>query len=278
MEINNENIETYILLLADKELDEAEERAVRLYIDQNDACKPMLEAYMAAHLDSSETFIFPDKESLLQPETMVMPLRPKSYPAFRIAATVAVLLGLGVATAVLFSHKEAEVPERSVAIHASESTQPSLPAVALTDTLAVPVAHTNTASHKMVTHTIAQAQQNHTKNPAPVLVAAIPRETQVLPQLENTTVRKMQLTVGVDVETIVMVEKNADTTPEVIKRAIPGWLPVNEENLQGVNAVIAHIQGLKENIQQKAQALKNTAFVIRIGDKQIPIGRSSTNN
>ena len=71
MNLTNENIEEYLLLLADNELNEAEENEVMAFVEQHTAYKPMLEAYLATRLDHSESFIYPDKESLLKPEPVV---------------------------------------------------------------------------------------------------------------------------------------------------------------------------------------------------------------
>jgi len=276
MKLNNENIEEYLLLLADKELSGGEEEQVRLYVAANEAWKPVMDAYLAACLDDGETFVFPDKDMLLQPEENVvaMPVRTKSMPVWRIAAAVAVLIGLGFAMSRLLSPGQAgnepEVANKTSMMRPAQT----LPQATNRPAASQPVQVAATA--------VAQRQDASRRSPArghqapPQLVATLTptMRIQAVPEtLESASLNKVSVAIGAKAEPLVMQEQEQTVAVADEHKGLPEWLPVNEENLQGVNALIAHIQDLKENMQEKAQSLRNTAFVIRIGDRQIPLNK-----
>jgi hypothetical protein len=90
-------------------------------------------------------------------------------------------------------------------------------------------------------------------------------------QLASASTNEIAIDAAIQPQAIAII--NETQLQEHEHKSLPTWLPVAEENLQGMNDLVAHIQTLKERIQEKTQSLKNTAFVIRFGDKQISIGK-----
>lgn len=271
MNLSNENIEEYLLLLADNELNEAEENEVMAFVERHAVFKPMLEAYLATRLDNSEPFIFPDKELLLKTESIVLPLRKSNLKPLKIAAAIAMLLGLGIAIMLMFSTDPINKDKAMVIKYKAVNNKiiPSAENIKDTAVLVAQVSRQKNVSEKnnkrqqktvftQTQHTVAQTTM-------------LRREEQAPASLASTSVTEISIEAAVQPQTIAMAEEAL--LPEKEHKSLPEWLPVTAENLQGVNDLVAHIQVLKESIQEKAQSLKNTAFVIRFGDKQISIGK-----
>jgi hypothetical protein len=272
MNLSTENIEEYLLLLADNELDEAEENKVMAFIEQHAIYKPMLEAYLATRLDSAEPFIFPDKELLLKTESIVLPLRRSNIKPLKLAAAIAVLLGIGIAITLMFAidpvNKDEVLATKNKAVN--NKIAPSVENIKDTTAMIAQVSKQKNASErnsKKQQKVVFNQGQNTVAHTIPVR-----QEEQVPASLASASVTEMSLDVAIQPQTIAMVEE-APLQEREHNKSLPEWLPVTAENLQGVNDLVAHIQALKENIQEKAQSLKNTAFVIRFGDKQISIGK-----
>lgn len=272
MNVSNENIEEYLLLLADNELGEAEEKEVMAFVAQHTAYKPMLEAYLATRLDSTESFIFPDKESLLRPEPMVLPLRKTNIKPLKLAAAVVALLGMGVATILMFTTDPSLNNDKgSVAKNTPVKSTAMPKAETIKDTAAL-VAQVNKPNNVISVNTNKQPKAVKSNVQNTVAYSAPVRHKQQVPvQLANVSVNELSIDAAIQPQAIAIA--NEASLQEREHKTLPEWLPVTEENLQGVNDLVAHIQALKERIQEKTQSLKNTAFVIRFGDKQISIGK-----
>ncbi|MFA6060101.1 MAG: hypothetical protein WC756_18000 [Taibaiella sp.] len=271
MNLSNENIEEYLLLLADKELDEAEENEVMAFVEKHVAYKPMLEAYLATRLDSTESFIFPDKESLLKPEPMVLPLRKTNVKPLKLVAAVAVLLGMGVAITLMFTTDPPANHNKGVVAKNSVIKNTVVPPIKTTkDTTAV-FAQVSKQSNVIGINNKQPKAVNSNVHNTVAYTAPVKQKEKVPVQLASASVNEIAVDAAIQPQAIAMINETA--SPEREDSVLPEWLPVSNENLQGVNDLVAHIQTLKERIQEKAQTLKNTAFVIRLGDKQISIGK-----
>jgi hypothetical protein len=269
MNLSNENIEEYILLLADNELDEAAENEVMAFVEQHTAYKPMLEAYLATRLDSAESFVFPDKESLLKPESTVLPLRRTNIKPLKLAAAVAVLLGIGVAITLMFKTDPPVIKDNVIVAKKGAIKNTVVPSGKATkDTTALIV---QVSKQKNVPTTNISKQQTVVNNITHNVIETVRQEEHVPAQLASASVNEMAIDAVIQPQTIAMIKETQPQENEY--KSLPQWLPVAEENLQGVNDLVAHIQNIKERIQEKTQSLKNTAFVIRFGDKQISIGK-----
>jgi hypothetical protein len=272
MNLSNENIEEYLLLLADNELGEAEEKEVMAFVEEHTAYKPMLEAYLATRLDSNESFIFPDKDSLLKRESTVLPLRKTNIKPLKLAAAVAILLGLGVAIMLMFTTDPPLNEDKGSVAKNTQVKSAVIPKGAtIKDTTAL-FAQVNKQSNTIGINNNKQSKavQNNIHNTV-AYSAPVRQKLQVPVQLENVSVNELSVDGAIQPQAIAIA--NETSVQERAHKLLPEWLPVTEENLQGVNDLVAHIQTLKERIQEKTQSLKNTAFVIRFGDKQISIGK-----
>lgn len=272
MNLSNENIEEYLLLLADNELNEAEENEVMAFIEQHAIYKPMLEAYLATRLDNSEPFIFPDKELLLKTESMVLPLRKSNVKPLKLAAAIAILLGIGIAITLMFAIDPINKDEVLVTKNKAANNKIIPSAENIKDTVAMVA---QVVRQKNVSEKNNKRQQKtgfSQTNSTIAHTVPIRQEEHVPAPLASTSVTEISIDTDIQPQTITMAEERPLQGREHNK-SLPEWLPVTAENLQGVNDLVAHIQALKESIQEKAQSLKNTAFVIRFGDKQISIGK-----
>jgi hypothetical protein len=271
MNVSNENIEEYLLLLADNELDEAEENEVMAFVEQHSVYKPMLEAYLATRLDSTESFIFPDKESLLKPESTVLPLRRTNIKPLKLAAAVAVMLGMGVVFTLMFTTGSPVNKDKVVASKNRVIKNAVVPPIKITeDTTAVFAQVSKQSNVIRINNKQPKAVNSNVHN---MVASTTPvRQMQQVPvQLASASTNEIAIDAAIQPQAIAMI--NETQLQEREHKTLPEWLPVAEENLQGVNDLVAHIQTLKERIQEKTQSLKNTAFVIRFGDKQISIGK-----
>jgi hypothetical protein len=274
MNVSNENIEEYLLLLADNELDEAEAGEVMAFVEQHAAYKPMLEAYLATHLDNTESFIFPDKENLLKQESMVLPLRRSNIKPLKLAAAVAVLIGVGVAITLMFTTDVPVSQDKATASKNSVISNTVVPPTKTTKDTAALIAQVSKQRNVTGINNNKQPKtvNNNAHNTVAYTTSSIRQKQQVPVQLANAPVNELSIDAAIQPQAIAMIIETP-AEQEIERKTLPEWLPVKEENLQGVNDLVTRIQALKENIQEKAQSLKNTAFVIRLGDKQISIGK-----
>ena len=93
MNINNENIEAYLLLLVDNELTAAEREEVLLFIEDDDDYQILLSQFQAAILEVDDALIFEDKASLLKQEEKVVPFF-NLRSILKYAAALIVLVGI----------------------------------------------------------------------------------------------------------------------------------------------------------------------------------------
>ena len=191
----------------------------------------------------------------------------------KLAAAVAVLIGVGVAITLMFT---TEVPVNQNKITASKNgviSNTVVPPIKTTKDTAALLAQVNKQRNVTGINNNKQPKAVHSNahNTVAYTTSSIRQKQQVPVQLANAPVHELSIDAAMQPQAIAMIIE----TPEqqIERKPLPEWLPVTEENLQGVNDLVAHIQALKESIQEKAQSLKNTAFVIRFGDKQISIGK-----
>lgn len=270
MNLNKENIEEHILLFVDAELDEDAAQQVMEYIGEHPEYQAMLDTYMMTQLDSTELIVYPDKAALLQKETQVvpLPLRPQWK---RWAAAAALLIVAG--SAFFFLNNKEGVPDQNqVAIHKQfvdpVTPGPADPAAAKDSVVPPVLAKQVNSTRSTVTAKVQKVQP----------VTGHQQEHLAEPEEQEVTPLALQQQPSLQEARINIVAKEQINTleqPELASNEkLPGWLPVNEDNLQGINDLIEHIQTLKEKVQQKTSRLKGAAFVIRFGDKEIGLGNN----
>lgn len=276
MKLSNENIEEYILLLADHELGEAEEAEVMSFIEQHAVYQPMLNAYLATRLDPADGFVFPDKDSLLQPETNItLPLQKRNIKPLRWAAAAAILIGVLVAGSLLFSDRE--IKDSNDKTLASKDTIRTGPAGKLNTINPDTILLTKVMSKIHVTNVV-NVRTSKVVRPSQIHFAAIaqatPKEKEMVPaRLEDVALYTVPTHANADAQLIAIAEQQHGISDDNDGKSLPAWLPVNKENLQGLNDLVAHVQQLKERIEEKAQSFKKIAIVFNIGDREISIGK-----
>lgn len=272
MNLNKENIEEHILLFVDAELDEDAAQQLMEYIEEHPEYQAMLDAYMMTQLDQAELIAYPDKEALLQKETQIvpLPLRPQWK---RWAAAAALLIIAG--SAFFFLNKKEEINDQNQVARQKQIVDPIMPGktdpAAAKDSSMAPVIAKQVS--KSIPNPVTAKRQNNT----PVAgnqqehIAVVSKEEEVTPLVLQQQPSLQETRIDI----VATEQINTLEQPEIAATdKLPGWLPVNEENLQGVNDLIAHIQTLKEKVQQKTSKLKGAAFVIRFGDKEIGLGNN----
>jgi len=273
MKLTKENIEEYLLLLVDNELDTAEAAEVNAFVTQHEEYRSLLELYRATKPDAGEApYVFPEKESLLRQETPAMPFGTvKPFRMWRQAAAVALLLGTGLVLALLVARKDGKEISSSPSPSAGAITQnkklqqeevskPSTPPPApvlanVHPNRRLPVAAKTAYPDQAA---VAPVMRRKREEIAPLAAATLP--------VTIAEERPAPIVQAVDRESVLVLTAG--------RKELPGWLPVKEESLDGVNDLVSQVQELRDNLAEKAKVLKKASFVIRIGDKDlIALGR-----
>ena len=267
MTLNKENIEEQILLFIDGELDEVAEQQLMDYIEAHPAFQAMLDEYLMAKLDVGETAIFSDKESLMRHETKVIPISKKT--AFtRIAAAAAIVI---VMLGSLWLFQKEEGDDQTIIAINKYSLSPQNQTTA-------PQPATDTAS------TIASIKSKYDSNKTKTKIyRPAATETAVQAHEQRIAHKRTELTPIADLQHVSIQEVQANiigttyTIPSTAiatedKTALPQWLPIKEENLQGFNDLVARIEDLKETIQEKRAQLKSQTIVVSVAGKEFTIG------
>lgn len=279
MEVNINNIEEQILLYVDGELDAAEAKALLQYIALHPEWRSMLEEYRSLVMQPDTVIVYEGKDALLQAEeegrTLVFK-KTNNLKQLRRAAAAVLLIGAAGLTWTLNRQDEGLVlPETTEHVAIQPKQVPATATVTPKDTVA-PAAMVATTQHVTATKPAAAVQIQHREHEAPQ-EQSIARNQPVVTPLAVSTVtaiaideqplvgRGLVMPAAPELEIPEQVAINAD--------ALPQWLPVNAEKLEGVNDLLGHIKNVKEKVAAKAALLKNSTFVLRFGAKEIPIGK-----
>lgn len=261
MNINNENIEEYLLLLVDNELTAAEQEAVLLFIEDKEEYQILLAQFRSTLLEIDDTIVFENKESLLKPEAKTIPFI-KQKQLLKYAAAVIAIIGIGL----LF---------RAGSMKNDVASQNPVTVATLTKSI-----DTNTII-KQQTIASATSKQYQLPSPSPKVASdkkkqnrvlttktppAIPvRSKQIMPeQLAMADIRDIEMPEQKATANLYAITDDTDTQPETKK-----WLFIDDENLIGVHDLINQVSLLKESIQTKTRELKNFSIAIRIGNKDV---------
>ncbi|PSK90128.1 anti-sigma factor family protein [Taibaiella chishuiensis] len=273
MEINPNNIEEQILLYVDGELSTEEAGNLLQYIALHPQWRILLEEYKSLVLPPEDELVFEGKEALLQPEPQVLPFKPSRKPVLmRRAAAVALIAGAAGLTW-LFSRQDigSALPGSTpvALVHqpvAVDTTTPGAPAT-VTPTPTVMIARSNTQTMTTAKNGVVQPATalpgaqvaRHESTPVDPIAGNLPVAVGEAPPKQRALEmqRPLALTEA----------ESADALAS--KASLPGWLPVSDQKLEGLNGLIAHIRGVKDSVASKAAQLKRTTFVIRLGEKEI---------
>ena len=270
MELNDNNIEEQILLLADGELEAPAVEAVLAYIGQHAEYQAMLDAYLSVQLQPEEDIVFPGKESLLREEPQTMALKPRSMMSgWRWAAAVALLLIVGVAAALLLQRPDYnEGP--SVAKQSPVVQKAVPPAVQQGSLIASVNPEKQTKAPQKDRKLVPQRPLNSSRRQSPVVAVVEPQQRKIESIASLATVAGQNLPVATDP---VAVQEKKEALVAVVQEPSPSWSPLKEETVQGVNELVAQVRTFREDVRQKTQLLKNATIVLRLGNKEIALNK-----
>jgi len=263
MTLNKENIEEQILLFIDGELNEVAEQQLMTYIEAHPEHKALLEAYMMTQLADEEHIVFPDKELLLRKEEHIVPFKKK--PVFARIAAAAVLALIAVSTVYILKNDDTDNP--LTAINNKKSRVEKYVTAQQKDTSKV-LAKIEPKQNKQ-TPTI-QRQQGFKKDISSKeeVVARQKNDIDFIATQQQLAMQNVSYINAIpqeQLQVIALAEKEE-------RGGLPQWLPIKEENLQGLNELVAKVQDLRETIQEKKAQLKSQAIVLTVAGKEFTIG------
>lgn len=270
MKLTNEHIEEQILLMLDGELSETDTAALLTWIGQHPEHSTLLDAYRSAYLEADQDMVFPDKESLLQPEVpAAVPFRKKRLVWMRAAA--ALVAGVCITVAGYLLYKEQPADRGSMLASHPKAIQ--VPVMSAHDTVKAVALQAPVTAHPVqparVQHkTATQGQAPVAAQPGPVLQDKSAVEALAMMEGSSFVVEQPGPANGISWEPSGNIA--AAQAPEASPSS---WGPVKGESLEGINELISRVQIIRDNIAGKAKSLKHATFVLRLGDKEIAIGK-----
>lgn len=268
METNPNNIEELILLYVDGELSTEAAASLLQYVALHPQWRTLLDEYQSLVMPQDDELVFEGKDALLQPEPQVIPFKPASkWILVRRAAAVALFAGAAGLTWFLTRQDTGSILPAGTPIALVHQA-------AAVDTLAqgIPVGVTPVQPVNIA------AVQPAAK---PAVLPGANRPVAPVNQQQTTAIDAIAVSspalLGEQPEKQLALELQR---PEVLTEparqeaaagptALPTWLPVNEQKLEGLNGLLAHIRDVKDSVAAKAAQLKKTTFVIRLGDREI---------
>lgn len=265
MKLTQENIEEYILLLVDNELDDAAVAEINAFIARHEQYRPLLEAYLSVKLDADDAMVYPGKEHLLKAEPVAVPLQRPYRWLWSGAAAVVLVLGLSL----ILLRKESDEKAPPVVALASQAVLAKVPPVVqpAADEDTSPASSAAVAK-KAIKPEVAMAKERLKPQPVAGHPDAAPyRAKETILALDTRREPRSILEASqVAAESLAGRYVASTLTTD---RGLPGWVPVKEESLEGMNDLVNQAQELRSSISEKARMLKKASFVIRIGDKDI---------
>jgi hypothetical protein len=268
MELNENNIEEQILLLADGELDAAEAAAVMAYIGAHTEYRAMLELYRSVKLEPEESIVFPGKELLLQEETAAVTFRARTTHVWHWAAAVILFLVAGIAAALLLQRPGYK--EAASLAKLSPIIQQTLPPAIQKGNPVASVSRKEQIAPKQARKTLRQKTNSIIPRQSPAAVSETLQQRQPDAIASLATVERQALPVSDD---RVIVIRERKETVAVAGQQQPSWSPLKAETIEGVNELLTQVRGLKEEVREKGQLLRKATIVLRLGDKEIALNK-----
>ena len=266
MVINNENIEEYLLLLIDGELSSAEEQEVMAFIETHNEYQALLDNYLDAKLDTDDILVFEDKESLLKPETEVLHFNSKRSVYYKTAAAVVAVLLSGIAFRMIVADKEELL--QSIVLHKETQKNVADSATVKTLVIASPEKSSGTPVIQKQNRSIIQPVKN---SKAVVAESDTERYVALLQPLPEADRSPLTVSAG----TAASPEKIAvaDYSQTGVTTAKPDGVLNDGNRMDAVNALLARVETIKDNIESKTKGLKNMTVAIRLGGREFTIGK-----
>jgi HAMP domain-containing protein len=260
-----ENYEEYLLLHADGELSEAEEKALDAFMTEHPEVRKELELYMAAKVQPEMGMVYEGKEQLLRKPARVAPLQWRSLAA---AAAVVAIVGLGVWKWLQPNTTNitvVQVNNNTINTTAPKDTftrkqEPAREAVAANQQ-AVPERKAIVPSLRPKTHHDVLKQPKtevQRESLAGIQVAS-------LKPMAGVTVSAAPKAIDVSVPAVQLPEAEESESNEV-NSGLLARLPIKQEGIgaiaNAVNSKIEKVKSIKDNF-------KNTDLSVRVGNKEL---------
>jgi len=267
--INNENIEEYLLLLLDGELEAAGEAQVLAYVEIHPEYQSLLDAFLQTRLEE-ETIVFEDKESLLKPEPRVVTF-PKYRKSLAWAAALLLLAGIGGVFRMMVQQPSDNTPSVTVAGHLQQgagsrnaSVLPGQQTTAGRQHSAIAVAPAQTAALMPA------------KRTAKVMAAqpgTMIHERQQTEAPEVLAVAGYSVAVPAEEVPAVAIDRGKIPFPEIQESSgiNNNWSLIDPQKFEVIDALIAQAETLKEEVQEKAKTLRVNTVAIRLGGREFTI-------
>ncbi len=271
MVINKENIEEYLLLLIDGELSEADEMQVMTFVENHAEYQLLLDQYLDTKLED-EPIVFEGKEDLIKPEENVVPFRKAGSKIFAWAAAVGGVIWIGIAFQLMHSNQIEPASPIAKQVESANHNIDSVPK----QNIVVAVKKeemTREETARRVVPKQAKVVSKVAQNVTIISCKATVVETQLdtLKPLAGANFTPLNANAATTANiALLQVPENKieETEPEKKSNGLP-----DASRLEGVNALLAQVETLKENVESKAKILKNMTVAIRLGGKEFTIGK-----
>jgi hypothetical protein len=274
MKESKENIEEQILLFIDGELPESEREELLEKVKNIPEYRQMLELYLSTKLEK-EDLAFPGQESLIRKQQIPVLF----YKQAALAAAIAVLLVLGAALLYL-SKPNSQMPttQTRIAIQASEIHKPELllpkhkpdkghsPLPAGTGK---PSSQSKHSPRLAILHAIRKTPARNDLLPDDATIFLTPLPVMQNPVIESAPPEIIPASFCLEMP----VRQKASYAKDVPAGPLrmPGWMPIENSRLQGLNDLIQHIQEVKETVVANVNTLQSATVVLQVGHKQVII-------
>lgn len=279
--VNMDNYEEYLVLYADGELGEAEQKELLAFISQHPELKAEMDMYAATKLVPDEAIVYSGKEQLMKPITAKRTISLRSWWVYGAAAASVVLfiaIGLNnrteeqIVLPVATTHTE----EKNIdtAVYEELHSTPKSPVAVETKhepVKPVYVAKThipaNKKSEPKTKEPVIVKNSNPEKHDIPV-VAEQPRP--VNPRVEshtNETIAAAQRD-----EAVVTLPLPVEHDISDDRKGLLASLPI-KENLQGINALSKSVEEKFEKIKDISEKIRDTDVRFRLGKKELFVVR-----
>ena len=267
MVINKENIEEYLLLLIDGELSEADEMEVMAFIEDHNEYQVLLDQFMETKLEA-EPFVFEDKQRLLKPETQLLQFISHRKMYYRAAAIAAVLCA-GIAFRMITTNKVTLSQSVVQQVKMKKAMVDSIPQQPLL------VAQHKEQPIKEIVHKRNKPTISSTQNTPVVAMENIRnnRSIEPLETLPDNGYKQLEVATSLDLNASKL--QTSDRVYVQSETLATKDLLVDGNRLDGVNALLAQVENIKDNLEAKTKVFKNITVAIRLGGKEFTIGKQN---
>lgn len=268
--VTMENYEEYLLLHADGELSEAEEKALEAFMTEHPEVRKELELYMATKVQPEMGMVYEGKEQLLRKPVSVMPLL--QWRSLAAAAVVVTLVGLGVWKWVQPNTTNitvVQVNNNTINTMAPKDTftrkqEPAREAVAsnsqpVPERKEIVPALRPKPHHDVLKQTRTEVQRES--------LAGI--EVSPLKPMAGVTVSAAPRAIDVSILAVQLPEMQKEENNDV-NSGLLARLPIKQE---GLNSIASAVNNKIEKVKSIKDNLKNTDLSVRLGNKELFVVR-----